>query len=360
MIKYQVKSRQLIDIMNDLKESRLILSPYFQRKLVWRDLHKVDFIKTILLGFPFPEIFIARGDLDVEKMITTSCIVDGQQRLNSIREFIADELIVDGEKYSELDVAIKEQFLKYEIAIIELDIKHDDEQIREIFQRLNRTFYSLSSIEKTSSEYAASEFVLSAKLICNELNLSLKDDANESDLDYDLKIDPNIPGSFILWAKSINVKNIVNLLVNSTVFSTYEISRQVHLNYALNIFGTIMFGFFNRNLKKDIMDNYSNEFDEKEQIIKKLDEVAKKIIEMKFVKNSMWLQKANMFSLLIIFYTEWEKIKKLDEKVIKNKLKEFESDIPPEYAISAKEGVNNRKERLLRNTYLQTLINSIS
>ena len=77
MIKYQVRSKELIDLVNDIKNKRLIMSPYFQRNLVWRQLHKVDFIKTIILGYPFPQIFIAKGAIDLENMLTTSCIVDG-------------------------------------------------------------------------------------------------------------------------------------------------------------------------------------------------------------------------------------------------------------------------------------------
>src|SRR5258706_1922629 len=130
------------------------MSPYFQRNLVWRLLHKIDFIKTILLGYPFPQIFIAKGSLDVENMQTTSCIVDGQQRMNSIMEFIQDKYKVDGKFYSELTIKEKEDFLKYQIPIIDLDIANDSPEIIEIFQRLNRTFYSLSTIEKLASEYA--------------------------------------------------------------------------------------------------------------------------------------------------------------------------------------------------------------
>ena len=57
MTKYQVRSRELIDLVNEIRSKRLIMSPYFQRNLVWRLVHKVDFIKTILLGYPFPQIF---------------------------------------------------------------------------------------------------------------------------------------------------------------------------------------------------------------------------------------------------------------------------------------------------------------
>ena len=50
MIPYNVRSRYLVDLINEVREGKLILAPYFQRKLVWRIAHKVDFIKTILLG----------------------------------------------------------------------------------------------------------------------------------------------------------------------------------------------------------------------------------------------------------------------------------------------------------------------
>ncbi len=95
MTKYQVRSRELIDLVNEIRSKRLIMSPYFQRNLVWRLVHKVDFIKTILLGYPFPQIFIARGNIDLETMTTTSCIVDGQQRMNSISEYLKDQFKVD-------------------------------------------------------------------------------------------------------------------------------------------------------------------------------------------------------------------------------------------------------------------------
>ena len=87
MIHYKLRSRAIVDIVKDIEEGNIILSPFFQRNLVWRIAHKVDFIKTILEGYPFPEIFMSRGTLDLETRRSTSFIVDGQQRMNSIKEF---------------------------------------------------------------------------------------------------------------------------------------------------------------------------------------------------------------------------------------------------------------------------------
>lgn len=65
MIKYNVRSRDLIGVYQEIKSGRLIPDAYFQRNLVWRDAHNQDFIKTILLGFPFPQIFISKGKIGI-------------------------------------------------------------------------------------------------------------------------------------------------------------------------------------------------------------------------------------------------------------------------------------------------------
>ncbi len=359
MIRYQVRSRQLIDIVGDIKVSKIILSPHFQRKLVWRDVHKVDFIKTILLGFPFPEIFIAKGDIDIDRMETTACIVDGQQRLNSIIEYVDNKFSVDNTYFIDLDPTIKENFLKYEIPIIELDIKHDDEQIHEIFKRLNRTFYALSSIEKLSSEYGVSEFMLVAKFICNELDMLQSVVTDQEELGIEREItDSNIPTAFIEWAKKNPAKNIQELLSQAGVFSGYEMSRQVHLNYAINILGTALIGHFGRNLDKEIFESRADIFPEKEEIVKKLDLIAKKILSLKFAKNSMWIKKASMFTIITTFFEQFESVMDIDVAVLKSAFKQFEINIPQDYAISAKEGVNNKKERLCRDAHVKKIIAS--
>ncbi|WP_259642380.1 DUF262 domain-containing protein [Pseudomonas savastanoi] len=102
MVEYRVRSVSLLNLVNDIRAGRLIPDAYFQRNLVWRDVHKREFIKTILLGLPFPQIFISKGKVDVKTMSTVSCIVDGQQRSNAIVSFILEGLDVDGVKYNEL------------------------------------------------------------------------------------------------------------------------------------------------------------------------------------------------------------------------------------------------------------------
>ncbi|MHA4046555.1 DUF262 domain-containing protein [Bacillus cereus] len=350
MFRYNVRSRQLVDIVNDIKRKKLILSPYFQRNLVWRTVHKVDFIKTILMGYPFPEIFIAKGDLDIENMTSQECVVDGQQRLNSILEYIKGEFPVDNVYYQ--DLKEKEAFLKYEVAIIDLDIKHDDPQIKEVFKRLNRTYYSLSSIEKLASEYGASEIMLTAKLIAGEFKKII----DESENDNYLSIDPSIKNEFLKWAKIMPVKKLNELITESTIFSNYELSRKVHLMFSLNLIGTILQGIYTRNIDKELLDEYANSFEGKEEIITSLEKVATFILKMKFKKSSYWYNKANSFSLIYALYTEINNLDYLSANKLKLNLENFANDLPEEYRIAAKEGVNNKKERNTRHRYIIELI----
>jgi hypothetical protein len=355
---------RLIDVVSDIRRSKLVMSPYFQRKLVWRLTHKVDFIKTILLGYPFPEIFIAEGYLDIESMTSKDFLVDGQQRLNSIIEFIDGKFDVDGKIFEQLDPQKKEEFLKYEIAIIDLDLNHDDPTVIEVFKRLNRTFYSLTYIEKLSTEYAACEMMLLAKLISGELKTN-EDKINEENWDPDienfesLEFDPSIPVDFIDWSKTVNVKKTNELITKTSVFSSYAISRQVHLMFSLNVLGTIKEGIFNRNVGREMLERYKDKFDSKDEILQNLELISEKILKLKLKKDSYWYNKANLFSLIIGFYNNRDKIINLPEAKIKDTLVSFENTVPDEFRLAAKEGINNRKEREIRDRYVKMLIDSI-
>lgn len=354
MTKYQVRSKELIDLVNEIKNRRLIISPYFQRNLVWRQIHKVDFIKTILLGYPFPQIFIAKGNIDLETMTTTSCIVDGQQRMNSIFEFIGDKYKVDDLYFSDLTPQVKERFLKYQIPIIDLDIDNEDPEIIEIFQRLNRTFYALSTVEKLATEYASSEFMLFAKSMCKEIDFQ-DDELIEFEV-LPLQLDPNIPQSFIDWALDNKSKYFQKLVLEKNIFTSYQLTRQVHLMFTLNVIATVFSDYFNRNdFTTRYLDDHAESFQEKQEIFMKLENSAKKILDLKLKEKSYWYNKANIFSLTCLFAKNTN-ILDIDSKEIKNKLSLFENDVPDEYRIAAKEGVNNKKERLTREKYLKELL----
>jgi Protein of unknown function DUF262 len=358
MIRYNVRSRYLVDLVNEIKEKKLILTPYFQRKLVWRLAHKVDFIKTILLGYPFPEIFISRGSIDLNSMQSTSSLVDGQQRMNTIKEFIEDKFAVDDVKYSQLSPVEKEAFLKYEIAIIDLDLQQDDPQIIEIFKRLNRTFYALSAIEKLSTEYGSSEFMLTAKLLSGELK---SDPAAEEIIDPERhEYDPNVTKVFLDWAAEQKINAYVRLILESSIFSKYEISRQVHLMFSLNFMATILDGYYNRNDgATKHLDSQADDFPERQQVVDQLESAAGHFNRLRFRADSFWYAKSNAFSLLMTLCEYDAKLHAVNYTQLKNRLNSLAENPPDDYALAAREGVNNKKERLTRAKHVRLVMDEV-
>lgn len=354
MIKYHVRSRDLITVVNDINMGRLILDAYFQRNLVWREVHKQDFIKTILLGFPCPQIFISRGVIDVENMATTSCVVDGQQRLNAIGEYILGVFSVEGKTYQQLSSDEKSEFLKYELAVIELDLDNNDARVKDIFQRLNRTSNSLTAIEKLASQYAPSQYMLVASHLADELG-SINDDEDEAKF----RIDPSVDKSFFDWAAAHPTPSFNRLYDEYGVFKAHEVSRKVHLMHILNLMTTVIYGFYNRNVRaKECLDEYAQDFEDKERVVTLLESAAKVVIDAGFQQGSYWLNKANLFSLIVAIVNGLSTHAGLDPVRLKAGLDEFEGNLPDDYRLAASEGVNDSRERRLRNTYLSKVVDA--
>lgn len=348
MIKYTVRSRDLVGIYSDVKSKRLIPDAYFQRNLVWRELHKQDFIKTILLGFPFPQIFISKGAVDIENMVTTSCIVDGQQRTNAIVEFIENSFMVDGRYFKELSNEEKERFLKYDVAVIELDLDNNHPAVKDIFQRINRTANALTAIEKMASEYAPAEFMFVGRLIVDDIAL---EDSDE------YQIDPNIPDTLIEWGRNQDLKKVQKLFLSGGIFTEREVIRKVPLQYILNIMATLVGDYFHRNEgARECLENYEQEFPAKEQVINLIAKTSALILQIKLPSKSIWMKKATFFSLFI----ELAKSVRNDENIsinsLKEKLLEFEGNTPEDFELAAREGVNNRQERIIRARHTRALI----
>ncbi|MBN1379483.1 MAG: DUF262 domain-containing protein [Gammaproteobacteria bacterium] len=351
MIEYRVRSISLLNLVNDVKAGRLIPDAYFQRNLVWREVHKRDFIKTILLGYPFPQIFISKGKVDVKEMSTISCIVDGQQRTNAILEFIDDRFDVDGEAYSDLPEDKKSDFLKYEVPVIELDLENNDAKVQEIFQRINRTSNSLTAVEKLASQYGASEYMLVAKLLSEQIDLEKTDND-------DFREDPNIPDEFFEWAKRKDIGKFVHLITKKGVFSSREMAKKTHLMHVLNMISSFIGGFYNRNEKaNEYLDDYALEFGQKDEVVRVFEAVADYILKVRLKSKSYWYNKANLFSLIVSMSLFVSQGKTFNVSSLKCHLENFENDIPDDYRLAAAEGVNSTSSRQLRNRYVTDILN---
>jgi hypothetical protein len=369
-LKYSVRSREIIDLVAAMRTSRLTLSPYFQRNLVWRDAHRRDFIDTILKGLPFPQIFLARGPIDLDTMEACQCVVDGQQRLNTIRDFVLDRLDVEGRHFSDLTKKQKEDFLKYEVPVIDFDLDAGDERLKDVFHRLNRTYYSLSAIEKIASEYSASEFLLIARVLCGEIVRSpLTDEDELSDIgseNEDIEPiaanvfgrDPGVDDATWAWLVERAEGPYSQLIRDHSVFTSFEFDRKVPLMFTLNLMCTYLTGYFNRNDRvRKYLDERAVSFPERDEVISALNDSSHFVASMALPADSIWWNKANFFSL-IAEISRCAPLRTADPARAAEKLVEFAENLPSEYALAAREATGRKGQRELRGTAVRTVLES--
>lgn len=160
MKKTTAKIIQISDIIQWNEKKEIELSPKYQRNSVWNEKAKAYLIDTIIRGLPIPPIFL-RQKTDVNTKSTTREIIDGQQRIRAILEFVITEefsikkahnKMFGGKKYSQLDEDIQEAILEYEI-LAEVVTEKDESCIYDMFARLNSNNYVLNRQEIRNSKY---------------------------------------------------------------------------------------------------------------------------------------------------------------------------------------------------------------
>lgn len=313
-------NKKISELYNRVKNKTLILQPDFQRKLVWSNKHKEAFIDTILKGMPFPEIYIAQSGVDIEKLETQEVVVDGQQRLSTIIQYIeeADDSKIFGKlvpKFKALEEEAKKDFLNYNVVIRDL-LDVDSNLIREIFRRINQTKFNLEQVEIQNAIYDG-EFISTAKEILDSIEQE------------------HIP-----------------------IFSDSEISRMSDLHFILSAMSTITNeGYFARDGEiEKMVAKYNDSFPERKEITEKIITTLKNIKALGLKDDSIWYRKSNFFTLLIELYKysnlDLLRIKhnllKFEQNVLQNKNLPTEKNVFAEYYTYMYTGTNSRQARVKR------------
>jgi len=156
---FEPKQYSINDFRTWHERKELILSPKFQRRRVWSEKAKSYLIDTILRGLPIPPVFI-REKIDIDTSRSIREVIDGQQRLRAILDFINDGFKVlkihneefGGKYFSELPDNIKEEFLRYNI-VTNVVITPEDKDVLGIFARLNTYTVPLNKTELLNAKY---------------------------------------------------------------------------------------------------------------------------------------------------------------------------------------------------------------
>lgn len=125
---------------------------------LWPNSSRSYFIDTILEGYPFPKIYLHEY-LDRKTKRVRTEIVDGQQRITTIDDFLKDKFLLGknsprfaGKRFSDLDEETQDAFLFYTVST---DVIRDAgrPEILQMFRRMNAYTLPLNAAEKRHSEF---------------------------------------------------------------------------------------------------------------------------------------------------------------------------------------------------------------
>jgi uncharacterized protein with ParB-like and HNH nuclease domain len=240
----------IADFVSWMRNGELNLSPSFQRRPVWKISAKSYLLDTIVRGLPTPIIFL-RQITDTKKLTTIREVVDGQQRIRTLLSFIDKKLLKDwkkerddftvtvthnadiaGKTFTELDQDYKQRILDYQFSTHILPTDTSDQQVLDIFRRMNATGTKLNSQELRNAEFGG-EFIQSV---------------------YEVSL-----ASLDLWRKW-------------RVFSEDNIARMEEAEFVSELYIMMLNGVSEKSQAKieKFYDDYDKKFPERQQLEKRL------------------------------------------------------------------------------------------
>lgn len=130
------------DLIRMVKQGDIEIAPRFQRNFIWDKTRQSRLIESIFLGLPLPAIYLSEYD---DGRMT---IVDGLQRISTIRDFMNDKLRLcnmeyfdncNGKTFSELhlsDLQLR-RFYRTQITCFKIDYRSPNQLKYDLFRRLN-------------------------------------------------------------------------------------------------------------------------------------------------------------------------------------------------------------------------------
>ena len=154
-IDYDTKDYTIEFLVDKLKKGDFFI-PEYQRKFIWKESNKSLFIESVLLGLPIPFMFF--GNCENGKIE----IIDGAQRLQTLRDFIDDTLKLKGLskldslnkfRFSDLSEAQQRKFKDKTLRVITLDENTTNDVRQDLFNRINTSGVKANDSEVRRGSY---------------------------------------------------------------------------------------------------------------------------------------------------------------------------------------------------------------
>lgn len=330
-MKTSATNKKIREIIGMVRKGSLIPRPEFQRRLVWSREDKNHFIDSVLGDFPFPEIYICDGEVDLDTGEGNQLLVDGLQRVSTLVQYFEGDVnlkLTTAPPYETLPKEDKERFLQYDIAVRDLG-SISKNQIIEAFKRLNATSYSLTDIEINNAIFA---------------------------------------GKLKQYAESLASAHI---FIENNVFSANDFKRMNDLRFSLGIIITMLNGYSHRDdMFEDMLERYNDDFPLEKEIDTRVRKVIEFIEECNFSKKSRVWKKAD----LLTFFCELDialnqESKNLDPSTVIDSVESFfsisqeaglnEKTIHSIYYKAAVQASNDRVNRVRRGIIIQGILEDL-
>lgn len=183
-MEFSCSTQQLVWFKDRYQDGSLVLKPAFQRKPVWAARQKCYLVESILMALPVPEVYVQQTVSPDGK--AQHAVVDGQQRIRTVLQFIGVERDPDEEQFNkfmldklpttspwkdqsfdDLDDSEKSRFYSYDFSVRYLKTDSDDD-VKDMFRRLNKFLTPLNAQELRNATYAGPFMDLAQRLADNE------------------------------------------------------------------------------------------------------------------------------------------------------------------------------------------------
>lgn len=264
MSRFLVSTTRTVSWFKRAQDSaELEIRPPFQRNVVWTHAQKSYLIDSILNEFPIPELYMQ--DLVDENGRERHIVIDGQQRITACLEFIEGAWAIKEEesarwggfRFEDLGED-KKRIYGYSF-IVRLLPDMSDEDIRGIFQRLNKNVEALNAQELRQATYWG-PFIKTMQEISN----------------------------FSYWG-------------TTGIFTPLNVRRMMDVEYITELAIAALHGHQN---KKETLDHYYRLYEESFEPRDELVDTFRKVIfqlEVLFpdIKNTRWRKKTDFYSIFL-------------------------------------------------------------
>lgn len=266
------------EIYDLYKENLLIIDNSFQRRYVWDEKQQIQLIETILLGYDIPELYFWQFETNPETGEAKYSVVDGQQRIGSIIDFINNKIqlkktkLLDKETnftnkyFDELTPEEKIDFWNYKFTIKTISKQIDIEEIKTLFLRLNISNKCLNPQELRNAQFNGKFLELAEEL---------------SNLEF--------------WD-------------NYKIFSNNEIRRMSDIEFVSNLLMFLRLGIKVQSSQKamnEIYDKYNNQYyeqtDDKKHFIEIIN-IINGLFEYNKDNLEVFKKQTHLYTLFVTFY----------------------------------------------------------